>query len=326
MRPKSWVEIMYKQFVYNIVRWLLPEACLFMRRTYKYRVEVIHAKGIKGKLPLLIQSFWRSFIDRKRILFYPDGPREFHALYKILMFMGYRITSDTQKNCDLAIKWWLAFDGNPFAPEKYFPPLNDTRQNGIKLLNIRCNDISKTRVNSVFEEVFGYSLSVVPLKYSGKCVMKSNWNALHKGQILECPTELQEGDFVYQKLIRNEVEDGLVEDIRVPIFGNKTPFVYLKYRSVKDRFVDRGHTAVKTRIVEVSEVLSEDELNNIYHFCERMGLDYGEADVLRDGNDGRIYIVDLNNTPSGPPDALSADERKVAVVRLAQAFEEAFVV
>ncbi len=316
---------MYKQVVYNIVRWLLPEACFFMRRTYKYRVEVTHAKGITEKFPLFIQSFWMSFIDRKKILFYPDGPREFHALYKILKFLGYRITSDTQKNCDLAIKWWLAFDGNPFAPEELFPPFKDIRQNGAKLLNIRCNDISKTRVNSAFEEVFEYPLSVDPRKFSGKCVMKLNWNALHKGQILECPTELQEGDFVYQKLIRNEVEGGLIEDIRVPVFGNKIPFVYLKYRTVKNRFVDRKHTAMKAAIAEVSDVLSEDELNKIHRFCERIGMDYGEVDVLRDRGDGQIYIVDANNTPSGPPSPISDDESKVAVVRLSQAFEEAFV-
>jgi hypothetical protein len=31
-----------------------------------------------------------------------------------------------------------------------------------------------------------------------------------------------------------------------------------------------------------------------------MGLDFGELDILRDNDDGRIYIVDVNNTPSGP--------------------------
>ena len=132
------------------------------------------------------------------------------------------------------------------------------------------------------------------------------------------------GDFVYQKLIQNEVEDGLVEDMRVPIFRNKTPFVYLKYRSVKDRFVDRNHTNKKATIMEVAEVLSEDELNNIHRFFEKIGLDYGEVDVLRDRGDRRIYIVDANNTPSGPPSSISDDEGKVAIVRLSQAFEEAF--
>lgn len=293
-------------------------------RTYGYRVELTNAYGTADKLRLLLQSFRRTFMDRKTILFYPDEPMPFHALYKILMFLGYRVTSDTQKDCNVAIKWWLAFDGNPFAPDKPFPPLKSAPRNGVKLLNIHCNDISKAKVNSVFEETFGYPLSVDPRTHRGKCVMKLNWNALHKGQVIECPTEPREGDVVYQKLIRNEVADGLVEDMRVPIFGNKTPFVYLKYRSVDERLVDRVHTNKKAIIVEVSAVLSDDELNNIHRFCERIGLDYGELDVLRDRIDGRIYIVDANNTPSGPPSPISDEEAKVAVVRLSKAFEEAF--
>jgi hypothetical protein len=31
-----------------------------------------------------------------------------------------------------------------------------------------------------------------------------------------------------------------------------------------------------------------------------MGLDYGELDVLRDADDGRLYVVDVNTTPFGP--------------------------
>jgi len=218
----------------------------------------------------------------------------------------------------------LSFDGNPFAPEKSFPHAKNAIKNGTKLLNIYCNDISKARVNSVFEDVFGYSLAVDPQTYKGKCVMKANWNALHKGRIIECPAKLHEGDFVYQKLIRNEVKDGLVEDMRVPIFGNKTPFVYLKYRSVENRFVDRKHTNKKATIIEVSKVLSLSELKDIYLFCEAIGLDYGELDILRDREDGRIYIVDANNTPSGPTSSIGDDDGKAAVVRLSQAFEDAF--
>ena len=312
--------------IFSLVK-VMEQACpyiLLTYRSYRYRVKLTNTHGITEKLSLLLQSFRRTFIDRKTILFYPDGPKPFHALYRILMFLGYRITSDTQKKCNVAIKWWLAFDGNPFAPEKLFPPIKGTRKYRAKLLNMNCNDISKVRVNSVFEEIFGYSLSVDPSKHYGKGVMKLNWNALHKGQVIECPTDPREGDVVYQKLIRNEVADGLVEDMRVPIFGNKTPFVYLKYRSVNDRLVDREHTNKKATIVEVSEVLSEKELNNIHRFCERIGLDYGEIDVLRDRVDGRIYIVDANNTPSGPPSPISDDEGKVAVVRLSKAFEESF--
>lgn len=154
--------------------------------------------------------------------------------------------------------------------------------------------------------------------------MKLNWNALHKGQTIDCPVKTRENGFVYQKLIRNETKDGFVEDMRVPVFRNNTPFIYLKYRSVKDRFIDRDHTNTKATIAEVADRITVEELKNIHRFCQRIGMDYGEVDVLRDKGDGRIYIVDANNTPSGPPSPISSDESKVAVLRLARIFEETF--
>jgi hypothetical protein len=227
----------------------------------------------------------------------------------------------------LAIKWWRAPDGNPFGPseEETLSRLGRIPVNA-KLLNLKCEDISKEHLNRVFDEIFGYSVSVDPAVHNGKCVMKSNWNALHQGRIVECPTTVKDKNVVYQRLIRNEVEGGLVEDIRVPIIGNQTPFVYLKYRSIDNRFVDRVHTNTKATIAEVADVLSDDELNNIHRFCSRIGMDYGEVDVLRNSDDGRIYIVDANNQPSGPPSPISESEGKVAVIRLSRAFEEAFIV
>ncbi len=63
-------------------------------------------------------------------------------------------------------------------------------------------------------------------------------------------------------------------------------------------------------------MLSENELLNIYHFCEKIGMDYGELDVLRDRDDGRIYIVDANIAPSGPPSPISDEDARRAIVKL----------
>jgi hypothetical protein len=257
-------------------------------------------------------------------LFFPDGPRELFVLFKILSFLGYRYTSDPHWDYQVAIKWWLAFDGNPFAPETSDPLLNTIQQRGVPVINIRCKSISKANVTATFEEIFGYSLAVDPSTHRGKCVAKTNWNGLHLAAIIDCPTKPRHGDFVYQKLVRNEVKDGLVEDMRVPIFRHTTPFVYLKYRPAEHRFVDRSHVNSHATIAEVADVLSATELQGIYRFCDHMGLDYGELDVLRDRDDGRIYIVDVNNTPSGPTSAIGTPEGKIAVARLARAFAEAF--
>jgi len=45
-----------------------------------------------------------------------------------------------------------------------------------------------------------------------------------------------------------------------------------------------------------------------------MALDYGELDVLRNKNDGKIYIVDVNNTPQGPP-ANTEKEQGIEAIR-----------
>ncbi len=297
---------------------------LFFLRTYRYKVKLTRARSPSRKLRLLGQSFQRTFVDKKRILFYPEGPLEFHALFKVLKFLGYQTSSDSRVKAHLAVKWWLAFDGNPFAPANSEPPGNVYGNGRIRVLNRHCNDISKNKINATFAEVFGYSLSVDPRRHHGKCVMKLNWNALHKGRTIECPVDAVDEDFVYQKLIRNETDDGQVEDMRVPVFDGCTPFVYLKYRTVKDRFIDRVHTNTKATIAEVRDVLSDDELKNIHRFCAEIGMDIGEVDVLRDRDDGRIYIVDANNTPSGPPSPISEAEGNIAVQRLARAFQEAF--
>ncbi|MCP5004998.1 MAG: hypothetical protein GY941_13855 [Planctomycetes bacterium] len=317
---------MYKQFVYNIARWLLPEACFFMRRTYKYRVEITHAKGITEKLHLFIQCFWRAFIDRKKILFYPVGPVEHHVMYKILLFLGYSITTNPTDRCNLAIKWWRAPDGNPYAPQDAVLSQLPNMLGGTKMLNIELVDITKERVASVFQEAFGYSVSIDPLEYSGKCVMKTNWNALHLGKIVECPVDTQQDGFVYEKIIRNEVENGLVEDIRVLIFGDIIPFVYLKRRPIEKRFLDRDQANKSALIAEVDDLLSKEEVRKILCFSKRLGLDYCEIDVLRDRDDGRIYIVDANCCPAGPPFPISKSEEKTAIIRLAGIFNKAFQV
>ncbi len=291
---------------------------------YKQRKHVENTHRPLEKLNLLTKSLYDAYIKRKTILFYPDNPVEFHALYKTLMYLGYRISTNPKNRFNIAIKWWLAFDGNPFAPEAIQNIENMDMDKSIQKINQNCSDISKENINSIFDKVFPYSITIDPSTYNGKCVMKSNWNALHEGQVINCPVEKITENVVYQKLINNETENGYVEDMRVPIFKDTIPFVYLKYRKIKDRFVDRGHTGVKATIVDCFDVLTKEELQMILKFCKKLGLDYGELDVLRDKYDGRIYIVDANNTPAGPTSAIGIHDGRRAVLKMANAFKQAF--
>ena len=56
------------------------------------------------------------------------------------------------------------------------------------------------------------------------------------------------------------------------------------------------------------DVFSQDEREKISRFSERSEWIFGELDVLRDRNTGRIYIIDPNNTPMGQPKALNKEE------------------
>ncbi|MEX2493362.1 MAG: hypothetical protein WD425_16540 [Nitrospirales bacterium] len=298
----------------------------YFLRVYRYRCERLgeHA-GLKNKVTIWLQIFWRVCIQKKKILFCPEPPKPIFVIYKILLFLGYRITDDPSHTVHMGMKWLNAFDGSPFLPDVPIFQKMSQAPSKIPIINMHCPDVSKRQVSAAFEKVFGYSVSIDPRVYRGKCVMKSNWNGLHVGKILECPTAIPDGEFVFEKLIDNETGDGLVEDIRVPIFKDTIPFVYIKQRAIDDRLVDRKHTAKNVKLSEVSAYLSEQEIQKTLQFCEALGLDYGEIDVLRNRNDGKIYIVDVNTNPAGPPEPITTDDSKAAISRLAKAFEEAFI-
>lgn len=298
----------------------------YFLRVYRYRCEQLgeHA-GLKNKVHIWFQIFWRVCIQKKKILFCPEAPKPLFVIYKILLFLGYRIADDPSHKVHMGMKWLNAFDGSPFLPDVPIFQKLSQKPFEIPIVNMHCPDVSKRQVSAAFEKIFGYSVSIDPRVYRGKCVMKSNWNGLHVGQILECPTALSDGEFVYEKLINNEIGDGLVEDIRVPIFKQTIPFVYIKQRGMDDRLVDRKHTAKHVKLAEVSAYLGEEEIRKIFQFCEILGVEYGEIDVLRNRNDGKIYIVDVNTNPAGPPEPITADDSRTAIVRLAKAFEETFM-
>jgi glutathione synthase/RimK-type ligase-like ATP-grasp enzyme len=93
-------------------------------------------------------------------------------------------------------------------------------------------------------------------------------------------------------------------DIRVPIMGSDVPFALKRYKAHNDMF----DVTIGAELFATRDVLHDDEIAKIRTFCREMGLDYGELDVLRDNRDGRIYIVDVNNTPAGPIGPLYKDK------------------
>jgi len=263
-------------------------------------------RALLGHLRTLIRP-------RRTILFYPQAPWFPHLIFKQCAVLGYLLTTDPEHTHDVAFKWKGAtfFDSTE---------LEAIPEESHAIINARSTDISKHRVAAVFEAVFGYALEVDPTSYVGPMVEKSDLNAHHDGRIVEgpLPPGAAKPGTVYQRLIDTRTPDGEhVVDHRIPLYGGRVPLVYVKRRDVRTRFSNWNK---QVQIHRPESVMSPDELSRLGRFAEVMGIDYGELDVLRD-RDGRIYIVDANNTPAGPPNGLTPEQRVEATSLLAGALD-----
>jgi len=302
----------------SAVKKVIPLAVLNRIKILNYLFLLYYDVLLRGEnrdLSKFISSITRP---KKRILFYPVIPWESSMIFHICIQGRYLITNRISKNVDLILKW------NPvtFSPSDRI--LDELREKA-RIINYDCSDISKSQVAEIFRKTFGYDYEIDPLTYQGKCVKKSNNNALHDGQIIDCPIDQVQEGFVYQVLIDNEVEDGLVLDIRIPIFMNCIPFILNKYRPADGRF---HADSVRLQIVETSAAISPNEQERVLAFCRLIGLDYGELDVLRDRNSGNLYIVDVNNTPHGYPVRYAPQLERLmreVIQRQARAFSDTFM-
>jgi hypothetical protein len=188
--------------------------------------------------------------------------------------------------------------------------------------NARCTDIRKSTLDRHHEAVFGYGLAVDPLRHIGPLLEKGDGNALHDGRILPgpLPPDAVRADKVYQRVIANRVADGRPVDLRLVWLAGSTPIAYLKFKPEELRFTNET-TTVETAMP--SEIFSAEELRNIALLMERMGVDWAELDILRDANDQRIYVVDINPTPWGPPAGLASPAAEQAVRAIAHALLKA---
>lgn len=261
---------LYDRWKYNYFNW---------SGTYKYNLSTLEKKKLIQTISNIVTTTKKLVTNRKIILFYPDFPYKKAALYQICNLSGYEVTDNPERKFDLAVKWerYATF----FENDRVLSELSQQNKN---IINFHCRDVSKNYTNQVFERVFGYSLGVNPLTYTGKCVAKSNLNAQHDGKIIDCPISQVKSGVTYQKLIDNEVEKNAVLDYRVPIFKNEIPLVYIylkKNQNSTQRFF--GYPSlISVELADPEIVFSQDEIKKILDFCQKIGLDYGELDILRD--------------------------------------------
>ena len=251
-------------------------------------------RAVKGREP------------RARISFFPRKPHSYYAIWPVCQLADIKIVNDPAE-ADLH----FYFEDREFLTAPRQAPSNRVA------FNIGCHDIRKSVVARVFEEVFGYSLAIDPQTYQGCAVEKSERNGTHDGRIVQCPITAPDRTRVYQRLIDNTYDGKEFIDIRAPIVGGVVPFVYLKRRTRDLRFSNDNH---RVDLVAADAVLSKDEQHKITEFAKAMALDFGGLDVLRNREDGRIYVVDVNKTDMGPPSALSGAGKMKAMRGLADAF------
>jgi len=187
---------------------------------------------------------------------------------------------------------------------------------GLPAINFACTDVSKAHVARVFEEVFGYPLALDPTAAAGPIVEKSDRNGVHDGRVVHAPAIPQEGK-VYQRLVETQA-DGFNHDLRTVCVGGDPLFVVHKRKPAGESFAI--HTRRAT-LEEPRDLFSEAELALIRRFNDRLGLECGGLDVLRDRTDGRIYIVDANKTDLGPVIALSWADKARSMRRLGKTLE-----
>jgi len=261
---------------------------------------------------LVIQLvFWVRYFTGNRqpytIGWVPGRPKPWYKVWNVTKWMGFRY-SDDYAACDVLFY---------FEDRTHGEISEEILNSNKKILNGGCTDISKSRVEEVFERTFGYSLAVDPTSYSGKVVQKSEVNAKHDGRIIDCPVDRAEPGYAYQRFIENCYDGKIVEDIRVPVVGNTIPCVYLKRRPIAIRFDNENTEAA---LMETVEALSQSEIEQLLAFARQMGLDFGGLDVLRCRQSGKIYVVDVNKTDMGPPIPLRTVDKFRALSRVGRAF------
>lgn len=227
-----------------------------------------------------------------KVLFYPDkGDRKGnHSLCKQRVFcdyLGLEIINNPFDDFDFAVYLDL-YDIN--RPEPILYRIEEHK----KVVNLHCNNLDRFYIDEVFTEVFGYSSLA---KTGERCVKKENCQGGgHYGVIMECPAKKDEG-FIYQKFIDCRINEDTIRVIRPVIFGRKIKALIIKESDSKDPFEQNDKISKEYFYNKKDWIFFSDyEIKQMEQVAERLGLDYGEYDVVRD-KDNRIYIIDVNNIP-----------------------------
>lgn len=222
-----------------------------------------------------------------RMGFTPEAPRYFTLAYKLSLRMGIDIVPTAE--ADVVFHW----ADRTVLDEP--PPTLEPRA-----VNRGVRDISKAHVGVLHQQIFGYGLE--PDQDASELVEKSDENARHDGRVVARPSGTP--GLVVQRLIDNRLDDAIVRDHRVAVVDGRIGMCAARYRQVEDRFLS-GHHNLHAVLHSPGAYFSPSEQAGMIEMVRAIGADWAELDVLRDRNSGRLYVVDVNPTPSGPVTAFA---------------------
>lgn len=194
-----------------------------------------------------------------------------------------------------------------------------------KKINANCNDISKVNVGNCFQEIFKYQLDIDPTTYKGLGVEKSDDNGAHDGKLIDLPItkDLVQDKKVYNVCINNTFEKNFVIDYRIPFIGELSSFCYEKKRHISKRFGNKNHSV---KVLQTKNIFTSGDLDKISSMCNLMKLDYGEIDCLIDADTKKIYVIDINKTPIGPPTELPLKKKIDVIIAMSTSFIKNFAI
>lgn len=242
------------------------------------------------------------------------------TIYFMLRKAGVEMSNKLIGKYDVGIYWDPRMDINKQTPK--------LKQNGkkIKLINLFLVDTAKGFVAESFENHFGYGYKVDPSTFKGYCISKHNGNGTKSCFFLKCPIDANDifKDHSYQQIIdyTDKNDPNTLYELRIPIVGGIIPCILFKTRNRGLRFTSKNRSI---QIVNPLKYLTEQECHKIITYCRYIGLEMGEIDVLRSHEDGRIYIIDVNNTSWWPPNKLGDVDRNIVLNLIWNAFLESFL-
>jgi hypothetical protein len=253
------------------------------------------------------------------VFFHPQRPTTGHEFFHVIDHVGWRIV-DRPEEADWRVLYHLDTEIRLRADDPY-------AAQAATWLNGRCRDISKRRVERDFTAVFGYELAVDPTTYRGRCLLKADENSVKNATILRCPISargVRPGQ-VYERLVDGSQPDGTLVEHRVLVVGGTLPIVRRRVNVNWHGGRKLNISTLERKLVPVTLDFTPAEISDMLEFCRLSGLDLGAIDVIRDVEDGRIYILDVTKTPGAALwGTSSVEERRIITSAFCRAWLASF--